>query len=143
MLVLYKNILVVESSILSKNELDYMRKTGRINIVRRGCRNTTALISYDSLPTHIQERVKKETGVKDPYKEVYQKERKALLERYIEHNAATSDWFEDYRLPNGKHLPSERQTEYYNNAIVLEAIDKMLIDKKAIRATRRSVLLCR
>ena len=136
----YKNILVVESTALGKDEMNHLRRTGQINIVRRGCRNTTALISYDSLPTHIQERVKKETGVKDPHKEVYRKERKALLERYIEHNAATSDWFEDYRLPNGKHLSSERQTEYYNNAIVLEAIDKMLIDKKAIRASKGTSL---
>lgn len=137
---MYNNILVVESSAMSDSELRYLRRTKQINIVRRGCRNTTALIAYDSLPSHIQERVKEQTGVKNPYQEACKKVRTTLLEQYIEHNAAVSEWFEDYILPNGKHLPVDRQREYYNNAIILDAIDKMLDNKRAIRASKGKAL---
>ncbi len=137
---MYNNILVVESSAMSDSELRYLRRTKQINIVRRGCRNTTALITYDSLPSHIQERVKEQTGVKNPYQEACKKVRTTLLEQYIEHNAAVSEWFEDYILPNGKHLPVDRQREYYNNAIILDAIDKMLDNKRAIRASKGKAL---
>ncbi len=137
---MYNNILVVESSAMSYSELRYLRRTKQINIVRRGCRNTTALITYDSLPSHIQERVKEQTGVKNPYQEACKKVRTTLLEQYIEHNAAVSEWFEDYILPNGKHLPVDRQREYYNNAIILDAIDKMLDNKRAIRASKGKAL---
>ncbi|MDO4725951.1 MAG: hypothetical protein Q4A56_01845 [Porphyromonadaceae bacterium] len=137
---LYNNVLVVESSALEKDEMNHLRRTQQINIVRRGCRNRTALIAYDSLPARIQERIKEQTGVKNPYQEACKKVRTTLLEQYIEHNAAVSEWFEDYILPNGKHLPVDRQREYYNNAIILDAIDKMLDNKKAIRASKGKAL---
>lgn len=137
---LYNNVLVVESSALSDNELRYLRRTQQIDIVRRSAPGCKALIAYDSLPTRIQERIKEQTGVKDPYQEACKKVRTTLLEQYIEHNAAVSEWFEDYILPNGKHLPVDRQREYYNNAIILDAIDKMLDNKKAIRASKGKAL---
>lgn len=137
---LYNNVLVVESSALEKDEMNHLRRTQQINIVRRGCRNRTALIAYDSLPARIQERIKEQTGVKDPYQEACKMERNTLLEQYIEHDAAISEWLENHELPNGKYLPADRQREYYNNAIILDAIDKMLDNKKAIRASKGKAL---
>jgi hypothetical protein len=42
-----------------------------------------------------------------------------------------SDYLEDYRLTDGRNLPRDARREYYANAIVLDAIHKMITDKRA------------
>lgn len=97
-----------------------LRSRRRMQVVRRGCYATPALVSVDSLPT---------------------KYRNAVYERYPDHRAQAAatpfidsividgqaiSFFSSYKLPDGRHLTAERQAEYVNNASILNAFRDML-----------------
>ena len=131
----YNNTLTIEASwlidegILSKPNYDALVSRNNLNVVRRGCRNTTALIAYDSMPERFKRQVCEKVG--DPYKVVSVNQ----IQERIKHNAETSYFFENYKLEDGRFLPVETRREYYNNSIVLDAIHEMISDKRAKSAT--------
>ena len=96
--------------------------------MRRGCLNTPALVAYDSIPERFKIKIKNLVG--DPNKIVKINQ----IEERIEHNSEHSDYFENYKLDDGRYLPSETRREYYANAIVLDAIHELIISKRAKRA---------
>lgn len=132
----YNNQLCVEAMWLVENEVfnydqyKYLTRTRQMNVVRKACRNTPALVSYDSIP----ERFK--PAIRDILGDVYAAARVSQVEQHIEHDAAMSDYFEDFTLTNGRKLPQATRIEYYNNAIILNAIGSLLTDKTT---TRRSL----
>jgi len=133
----YNNTLAVEASwlfdeqILSKPNYDYLKSNNRLTVIRRGCMNTPALVAYDSLPTRFKEAVIVKLGNKNPYNVV----KTNLVESYIQHSARLSEFFENYKLSDGRNLPKSTRKEYYANAIVLEAIGTMLENKHRLRSS--------
>jgi hypothetical protein len=134
---LYNNVLAVEAGwlfeeeVLTKSNYDQLKARGNIDIVRRGCLNTPALVSFESLPDRFRETVIVKLGNRDPYDVV----RTNLIEGYIQHSAGLTDFYETYELADGRNLPKRARREYYNNAIVLDAVGKML-EVKRIRRGR-------
>ena len=89
-----------------------------------------AIIAYESLP----QRFKQPVIVKLDYKNPYSVVKVNLVESYIQHSAILTDFFDTHKLSDGRNLPKEKRREYYANAIVLEAVGKLLTDKRAKRA---------
>jgi hypothetical protein len=133
----YKNILCVEASwlidnrILTKYQYEHMLRKNKLRVVRRACRYTPALVSYESLPERYKPAVREVLGC-DPHEAA----KKSLIEERIQHNGEIATYFDEYELPDGRNLPKETRAEYYANAIVLDAIGRLLADKVQMRKSR-------
>lgn len=93
----------------------------RINVVRRGCNETPALIEFASLPSKYKDLAKKRFG--DPEVESQKKN----IQDYLEPDQEAIDFFKQYKVAykdNEKGLPDDIQLLYSNNAAVLNAIKK-------------------
>lgn len=117
---------LLDEGIMTYDNYKALAKRNHINVVRRGCRNTPALVAYDSMPERFKQAVCERVGG-DPYRLAKVNQ----LEIRIEHDHGTSVYFENYQLEDGRYLPSETRREYYTNAIVLKAIHVLINDKKA------------
>lgn len=130
----YNNTLAVEASwlvdegIVSRGSYDKLVIRNHFNVVRRGCRNTPALVAYDSMPERFKRAIVQKIGC-DPYQQAKMNQ----LEERIEANIQTSLFFETYKLDEDRYLPKDKQREYYANAIVLDAIHRLINDKKTKR----------
>ncbi len=130
----YNNILAIESSwliekgILSESNYKQLSARKRINVLRRGCLNTPALVEYESLPDRFKKTICDIVG--DPYKAVLQNE----IEERITESAEAANYFDTYKLDDGRFLPKATRREYYANAIVLMAIHSLLMDTRATRS---------
>lgn len=122
----YNNILAVESAwlvdqgIISKENYHKLALRGDIEVIRRGCRNTPALVNYENMPTRFKAQVK--AKVKDPHRAAMTN----MVEDRIEDNAELAAYFDSYELSDGRNLPRERRREYYANAIILDAADRLI-----------------
>ena len=134
----YNNILCASAEwltyngILTDSQYRHMVERKQVNVVRRGCRNTPALVAYESIPSRFQTGVREVLGC-DPYEAAKTSE----LMKYMADNGETSRFFEEeYLLADGRRLPKETRAEYYANAIILDAIGEMIADKKAKNRAR-------
>ena len=132
----YNNTLTVEArwlideGIMSESNYKLLAHRDRINVVRQGCRNTPALVAFDSMPERFKSEISRRIGG-DPYKQAQINQ----LEIRIEPNVQTSDFFETYKLTDGRNLPKNTIREYYANAIVLDAIQRLINDKRSKHST--------
>ena len=125
---------LVDNGVMTVRQYRHLRDSNQIYIARRGCRGTPALVSYDSIPERFKPMVKEVLGC-DPREAA----KVSQVESRIVHDAEISRYFEeDYLLPDGRRLPKETRAEYYANAIVLEAIGRLLSDKTAFKRSRSS-----
>jgi hypothetical protein len=122
----FGNTLAVEASwlinagVISLDNYRQMVVRGNITRLNRAARNTPALVAYDSLPEPIKNKVQK--FVPDPYKAAGTN----MIEDLIEHSPTASNFFDEYKLSNGRFLPAPKRREYYADAIVLNAISKFI-----------------
>lgn len=135
----YNNILcfeagwLIDSGIVTKCNYDAHVRRNKFNIVRRASRNTPALIAYDSMPERIKKTIREKIKG-DPYEQVKYNE----LESLIEPDAAALDFFETFKLNDGRFIPKMQRTAYYFNAIVLEGIHKYIGAKQRKRCAKSS-----
>lgn len=118
--------------IMSAANLLKLCTRGRIECVRRGCRETPALYSLRSLP--LKYRV-----------EVYRRnpdlqeaaESKPFVES-IEADGSAEAWYAAYEFAGGRHLPSSAQALYSNSAAILNAFGRLLEESNShhIRQSR-------
>lgn len=120
---------LVEQDIISESNYKKMTTRQQLQVLRRGCLNTPALVAYDSMPERFKRKVVEKIG-KSPYEVV----KVNFLQELIEDNAEISDFFENYRLTDGRFIPKNTRHEYYINAIVLDAVHVMITDKRAKRS---------
>lgn len=122
----YNNILCIEAGwlvdkgvMVRENYKTLMRRRD-IHVVRRGCRNTPALVDYESLPARFKRKVdevlRQERGCT-----AYEAARVNEIEVLIENSTEIAHYFDAYLTASGKHLPQEKRREYYANAVVIEA----------------------
>lgn len=132
----FNNILTVEAGwmieqgVMTDCNYRHLTTRGDIQVVRRACRNTPALVAYDSLPDRYKKAIAEKVG--DPR----QAARKNVLEGLIEHSGEATQWLEEFTLADGRHLPKDVRTVYYANAIVLDAIGRLILN----RSTKRKAL---
>lgn len=117
--------LVTEGNILSEpNYKKYVRRN-KINIVQRGCRGRIVLIEYNSLPEKI----------KAAYNEKYPDAEKQIKEQFMSDkitlDSKARDFYADYVLIDGRHIPVEIQQEYTLNASIFNEMKKKENETKA------------
>jgi hypothetical protein len=120
---------LINEGIVSKSCYEKLSSRQNLNVVRRGCLNTPALVAYESIPERFRKLIDAKIGG-DPYKAVKVNQ----VESHIKPNQEATDLFENFRLPDGRYLKQDTRREYYANAIVLDAIHRMISDKKAKRS---------
>lgn len=120
---------LVEEEIVSESNYKQLVLRNHLQVVRRGCLNTPALVDFESMPDRFKRAIEMKLGG-SPYDKVKTNQ----LQVRIEASAAASNYFDTYKLNDGRYLPTDTRREYYTNAIVLDAIHKMINDKKAKRS---------
>lgn len=104
------------------NKLTYEKQ---VNVVRKGCYTTPALIEYASLPERYRKAWEQMHGdplrgvIKSPFIECLRADGKAL------------HVFSTYTLSDGSTLPMDRQIQYTNEAIVLRAMKEAMANSSA------------
>lgn len=116
-----------EGDIMSKPHYDKLKRDGWLNVLRRGCKGTPALISFDSIPERFKREIKRKIG--DPRKETKHRQFKDR----IEIDAKAMEYFTSYRLPDGRNLPEDTIKEYVANASILKAINEVISDRIQLR----------
>lgn len=117
-------------AVMSKDIYDHLIKRKQVNVLQRACRCKKALVEYRSLPERFRTRFEAKYG--DPEKTMKQDEMP------LAHDAEAQKFYHDHLLPNGEHLPEEKQAEYTTNARVLNALMDMLNTQKAMRRARNN-----
>lgn len=108
------------SVIVNYETLKKMVLRGKAERVRRPSAELPALYAVDSLP------LKYKTEVYHRYPNLKaQAESKRFIE-YIEPDGAALDFYQRHQFGDGKYLPTDKQTEYANNAAVLNAFRLVL-----------------
>ena len=125
-MIYFNNILCVEAGwlvdkgVMTSDNYRQMNSRRDIHVVRRGCRNTPALVDYESLPERFKRKVdevlRAERGCT-----AYEAARVNEIEVLIENSTEIAHYFDAYLTASGKHLPQEKRREYYANAVVIEA----------------------
>lgn len=118
---------MIEQGVMSATNYRNLSNRGDIQVVRRACRNTPALVAYDSMPDRYKQAIVERIG--DPRKEA----RQNVLEGLIEHSATASEYFENYMIDDDRHLPADKRREYYTNAIVLDGVRRLIEGRNSKR----------
>jgi len=118
---------LIEARILSYDYYHKLNQRNQIEVVRRACLNTPALVAYDSIPERFKRKIREKIG--DPYKAAT----KSSLKDLITEDAEARKFFREYVKDDGEHLPEEAQIEYATNAEILNALHVILTDRSAAR----------
>jgi len=129
----YNNILCIstpeltnpEDEIISYKALRrYVDRNPNVR-VRRGSPAGPALLSWNSLRDDLKQACVARYG--DPAKQV----RHNALEEMIVPDAKAAQYYSSYQLEDGRNLPFDVQQEYTINACVLNAVNKLVNNRKA------------
>ena len=111
---------------MSRSAYDHLVTRGRVNVLRPGKGlGSYALIEYHSLPERFRLRFEAKYG--NPEKIMKQEDMPFAVD------SEAQKYYHEYLLPNGEHLPEDKQTEYTLNARVLNALREMRGTQKAMR----------
>lgn len=116
-----------EGDVITYSNYINLTKRNQLQVVRRACKATPALIAYDSIPERFKEIIIKKWG--NPYEKVKHNQ----FETRIEADQRAVDYYRGYVLNDGRRLPVENQVEYATNAAILNAIKKVIADRKQMR----------
>lgn len=110
---------------------NYKNLTNRkwLNILRRGCKGTPALVEFDSIPPRFKDVIIDKCG--DPHKTT----KHHRFKDYLKNDLDAVKFFSDFTLESGESLPQKNIQEYVANAIVLNAIGEIVNETKRIRRT--------
>lgn len=121
---------IINMGIFSEAKYKQLVRGNRVNVMRRACRNTPALIEYDSLPDSIKIAIRGKVG--DPR----QLTSRNVLMELIKPDPKAMKYYTDYMLPDGRYLTDEVAMEYYTNATVLNAMHELLNNTRTFRRAR-------
>lgn len=117
---------LVESGVLSLSAYKKATVRGDILVVRRGCRNTPALVDYESLPLRVKDKIGAVLG-RNPYEMVKFNPLAARLAPCPE----ASLFFEQYKTATGSLLPPATVRQYHAEACILNAIADIAAERTA------------
>lgn len=119
------NLLIISednpNGLLSKPNYDYYISKNRLNVIRRGCYGTPALIEFDSLPPKYKKLAIDRFGNPEV------KSQKEGIMKYLEIDQEAIKFFKLHEVgyeENTKRLPDDVQQLYSNKAAVLNALKK-------------------
>ena len=116
---------------ISEMNFKNLRSRKRINVRRRGCYGIPSLTAVDSLPVDIRNQV---YARYPDYHE--QAKAKPFIDEIVTDGTAIN-FFAEFILPDGRHLSADKQSEYCNNAAILNAF-KSKLEKAASHRRRQS-----
>lgn len=122
----YNNILciqggwLVENNIVSISYYCQLVKRKVFTVLRRGGNGRTALVEYNSIRPEFKQKIIELAGDPNEVLPTYK------LEKYIQPNYEAASFFSKVRKSNGRGLEPGKQIEYLTNAILLDAIDKVV-----------------
>ena len=94
----------------------FYQKSGRLNVLRRGCYGTPSLIELDSLPAKYRSMVVERYG--DPAAHA----RKQTFASQITLDGEAVAFYSKHTTADGSELPAKNQTQYANEASILNAL---------------------
>ena len=103
------------AGIMSKSNLNYYVREGKIKQVQRACYGTPALFAVESLP------LKYRTEVYRRYPDLQEKADSKPFMDTITPDGQAMQFYADYALADGRHLTTEKQAEYSNNCAIMNA----------------------
>lgn len=108
------------AGIMTESSIKQLRHRGKLHQVRRGCYDTPALFAVDSLP------LKYRTEVYRRYPDLQeQADSKPFMDTIMPDGEAMR-FYADYVLDDGRHLSTEKQTEYANNCAIMNAFRQVI-----------------
>jgi len=106
-----------KENIIGKKNFERLCSEGKISRVREGKGlNNFGLCAYESLPDRFKKVIIDKIG--DPYTRV----KNIVFSDYMKWDSKAEQYFRDYLLENGSHLPEEKQKEYTHQAIMFNAV---------------------
>ncbi len=102
----------------------------KLNFIQKGGNGRKALIAFESLPPEVKNKVVDVIG--EPTKE----DRQSRIEFFYQEDMKARSFFEEYTLPDGRHLEPQHQDEYTSNASMLAAIDAVISETLIVRKSR-------
>jgi hypothetical protein len=125
---------LISEGILTDSNYRNLVYRNHLQVVRRGGPGRPALVSYESLPDRYRRLLESGTGAGS-----VTFGGSNLVERYMKGNAGAMEFFESYRLSDGRCLPAEVRRAYYANAVALDAIGALLSERSGKRRSMGSV----
>lgn len=113
------------TAVMSKANYQNLINRKKIEVLRRGCNCTPALVEYASLPTRFKEAFVAKYG--DPEQMVRDDK------PHLAMNAEAREYYAGVTLPDGKHLTQELIEEYTLNASVLDLLRDGLMAQRTGR----------
>jgi hypothetical protein len=114
-----------EAKVITKYAYEKGVQRGTLNLIRRACRNTPALIEFETMRQDIKDAVVKIAG--HPSKKIT----KNILEDLITIDQEATEFYGAFRKDNGEPLPFDTQKKYVRNASILNGIQIMITDKQS------------
>lgn len=113
-------------------EYDYqnLRRYNHIELIQKGGNGRKALIAFDSLPPELKESLVEKIG------EPTEEHTISRVEFFYKEEVVTRNYYENYKLPDGRSLKSEAIDEYTINATMLFAIDAVVNETQMTRLAR-------
>lgn len=103
------------AGIMSKSNLNYYVREGKIKQVQRACYGTPALFAVESLPLKYRMEVYRR------YPDLQEKADSKPFMDTITPDGQAMQFYADYVLTDGRHLTTEKQAEYSNNCAIMNA----------------------
>lgn len=122
---LYDGLNVISFSLYKKNDFHK-----QLNFLEKGGNGRQAIVTFKSIPPEIREKVIAKLG-KPPM--VDQQNR---IESFYQEDLRARSFYEEYTLPDGRHLETEHQEEYTVNASMLAAIEAVVNETQLTRKSR-------
>ena len=107
---------------LSYEALKKLCQRKQVHRIRKGCLNTPALYDLDSLPWRYK------VQVYERYPDLKEREESKMFVDEIELDMAAVQYYAEYLLSDGRHLPLDKQSEYANNASILNAYHRLITE---------------
>ncbi|MDY6380636.1 MAG: hypothetical protein SPL06_05810, partial [Bacteroidales bacterium] len=128
----YNNIQAVSyddiSDILSLSTLKVNVHRGNITKIRRACYDKPALYRVDSFPLKYRKLIE------EKFKEEMQESAVQHGLDNINEDMQAVMYYSEYTLTDGRHLPADKQTEYVNNASILNRCKEMIERSNQMRS---------
>lgn len=141
----YNNVLCVSGSELfsagiKAGTYNSWATRGKINVIRRACYATPALIEFNSLPTPAR------SVITEKYGEIEDAMKRKAFKDSIKTDAAALRFYSEFCLADGRKLTPDKIAEYTINASVLnrvnEIINNRVVLRKALGGSVRDVWGC-
>ena len=110
------------------NTIKSMCTRNQVERATRGCRGVEATFYYDSFPLRYREMIKE---VYPHIEEMCRKDRSFLAR--VKEDIQAREYYRNYIVSEGRHLPQDKQDEYVANASILNAIKELMDEMLSIR----------